>query len=91
MTNRFANPSDQTLKALRVAMTEAKRLRNSYIGPEHLLLGPIADDQGAVAKAVSHEGLPRKSCGRQLSLPLHIFLALIPGLRPKVRWRLSLP
>jgi len=58
MTNRSANLNDEALKALRVAITEARRLGNSYIGPEHILLGLIADDQGAVAKAVSHEGLP---------------------------------
>ena len=55
--NRSAHPNNKALKALGVAITESRRLRNSWIGPEHILLGLIADDEGAVVKAISHEGL----------------------------------
>jgi len=58
--NRSAHPNNKALKALGVAITESRRLRNSWIGPEHILLGLIADDEGTVAEAISHEGLSPK-------------------------------
>jgi len=83
MTNRSVNLNDEALKALRVAITEAKRLENSYIGPEHILLGVIADDQGAVARALSHEGLPPEELRKAIESAIARLPSSHAGLTPQ--------
>jgi carboxymethylenebutenolidase len=44
-------------KVLEFAMKEARELRHSYVGTEHLLLGLLREDQGIAAQVLKEAGL----------------------------------
>ena len=44
-------------KAARLAEEEARRLKSSRIGSEHLFLGLIREGEGVAAKVLKHHGL----------------------------------
>ena len=45
--------SDHAREALRHAHEEARALRHSYVGTEHMLLGLLREDKGAAATALA--------------------------------------
>ena len=53
------------------AQEEAARLGESYVGPEHILLGLVREDDSAAARILKHMGIPlgriRSGIERQLS------------------------
>lgn len=44
-------------KALELAMAEARQLRHSYVGTEHILLGLLAEERGIAAQVLRSLGL----------------------------------
>ena len=51
------NFSQRVKDVLGYSREEAERLQNSYIGPEHLLLGILRDGSGKAIEALRHLGV----------------------------------
>lgn len=43
-------------RVLELAMSEARKLSHSYVGTEHILLGLVAEERGAAAQVLRHNG-----------------------------------
>jgi ATP-dependent Clp protease ATP-binding subunit ClpC len=63
MNNRF---TQRVSDIILYSKEEANRLRNSYIGPEHLLLGMIREGEGKAIEALSHLHVDIQDVKRQL-------------------------
>lgn len=59
-----------TQRALLLARREAKRLGHNYIGSEHILLGLLAENEGAAAKLLIARGLTLEKVRRQVRVEL---------------------
>ena len=80
-TGRFQRFTDEARRAVYLAAEEARLLRHSHVGTEHLLLGLVAEDEGLAAKALESLGLSLAEVRRQVTeiaepgqhtSPLHI-------------------
>ena len=56
MASRFEKFSERARKVLTSAQEEAQRLNHSYIGPEHVLLGMLKEEDGVGAKVLTNLG-----------------------------------
>jgi ATP-dependent Clp protease ATP-binding subunit ClpC len=56
MASRFEKFSERARKVLTSAQEEAQRLNHSYIGPEHVLLGLLKEEEGIGAKVLTNLG-----------------------------------
>ena len=56
-TGRFQRFTDRARRAVYLATEEARLLRHSYVGTEHLLLGLVFEDEGLAAEALQSLGL----------------------------------
>ena len=52
MANRFDKFTERARKVLALAQEEAQRFHHSYIGPEHILLGLVREEDGVGAKVL---------------------------------------
>jgi ATP-dependent Clp protease ATP-binding subunit ClpC len=66
MPDTFARFTDQARRALRLAADEASHHRHGYIGTEHLLLGLMAEQEGAAADVFAEFGLGLEDARQQL-------------------------
>jgi ATP-dependent Clp protease ATP-binding subunit ClpC len=57
MAEVFERFTDRARTALQLAQEEARLLKHSFIGTEHLLLGLIHEGNGVAAKALEHLGI----------------------------------
>ncbi len=53
----FERFTERARKVVVLAQEEAERLRHSYIGTEHLLLGLLGEGEGVAARALHTIGL----------------------------------
>jgi len=60
MTNRFEKFSERARKVLTSAQEEAQHLNHSYIGPEHILLGLIREEEGVGSRVLISLGADLK-------------------------------
>ena len=49
--------NNRAKKALALAAKASKRLRHSYVGTEHLLLGLLLEEEGVASKVLSDNGV----------------------------------
>src|SRR5712691_12931025 len=52
--DRFDKFTDRARKVLTLAQDEAQRFNHNYIGPEHLLLGPVRQGEGVAARVLEN-------------------------------------
>jgi hypothetical protein len=62
-----ANLSAGALQTLEFAREEAPRLRHDFIGTEHVLLGLVRSDSGAVSKVLSALGINREALVKEIA------------------------
>lgn len=53
-------------KVLELSMTEARELRHSYVGTEHLLLGMIREERGIAAQILGSMGLTAETVRKEI-------------------------
>jgi ATP-dependent Clp protease ATP-binding subunit ClpC len=62
----FEKFTDRARRAVVLAQEEAKMLHHNYIGPEHILLGLLAEGGGVAAKALESLGISLQSARQQI-------------------------
>jgi ATP-dependent Clp protease ATP-binding subunit ClpC len=67
MFDRF---TDQAKNVMNAALAEAQKLRNHYIGTEHLLLG-VASSGGTALDALAHFGVEPQAIRREVEALCH--------------------
>ena len=55
----FERYTERARQVVVLAQEEARRLKHSYIGPEHILLGLIAEEEGIGADALANLGITK--------------------------------
>ncbi len=58
MANRFEKFSERARRALSRAQEEAQRFGHNYIDTEHILLGLVAEEEGAASRVLTNLGVP---------------------------------
>ncbi len=58
--------TSRSKRALELAMAEASRLQHSFVGPGHLLIGILAEEQGIAARALANAGVSVESARAEL-------------------------
>lgn len=53
----FGRFTERAQRAILLSQEEAKKMKHNYVGTEHLLLGLIAEDQGAAAQTLKQQGM----------------------------------
>jgi len=79
MFDRF---TDRAQRVVVLAQAEAARFNHSHIGPEHMLLGLLAENDGAGAKALQSLGVSHEGAERQVARILGRGTGPLPGGRP---------
>jgi prophage maintenance system killer protein len=59
-TGMFQRFTDRARRAGHLAQDEARLLRHDYVGPEHLLLSLLYEEEGVAAKALASLGISRE-------------------------------
>lgn len=77
----YAGFSGQARKAVHLAFQEAQRLRNDYVGTEHLLVGILQEGSPGVARLL-------EACGQSAEELRHKIEVLLPPGEEEVRWEL---
>lgn len=53
----FGRFTERAQRAILLSQEEAKKMKHNYVGTEHLLLGLIAEEQGAAAQTLKQQGM----------------------------------
>ena len=62
----FGRFTERAQKAILLAQEEAKTLKHNYVGTEHILLGLIAEGQGAGALAMKEYGVTIENARKEV-------------------------
>ena len=66
MPDMFAKFTEQARRVLTLAQDEARRFNHNYLGTEHILLGLIAEEEGAGARVLQNIGVQLSQVGRRV-------------------------